>query len=165
MRFPIGNRGGAYIAVIVFIIALCVLLFRCHDAKAEGVHVYLRAGSSLGPGGSAPVVGIDVRAPIGPQLDFYSGTLLWGKSKLGQDNWDWHAGIRTCRWSVCANLGAAYVQAVDALNGTHTNFNLGLSYQFDWHRISSIDFAHLSNAGTIQPNLGRNAALVAVQLQ
>lgn len=164
IRFPIGNKGGAYVAVIVFIIILCFLLFRCTKAQADE-HVYLRAGSAFGPGGAGPVLGLDLRTPLGPQLDLYAGTLLWGKTKLGQDNWDWHVGVRTCRGNVCANLGAAYVQAIDALNGSHTNFNLGLSYQFSWHRLAGIDYAHLSNAGTIAPNLGRNAALVDLQLQ
>jgi len=163
MRFPIGNRGGAYIAVIVFITILVIWFIR--SAHAEDTHVYLRGGSAFGPGGAAPVLGIDARHALGPQLDFYAGTLLWGENRLTSNNWDWHAGLRTCRWNVCANIGAAYVQRIDTLNGSHTNFNLGLSYEFNWHRISSIDYAHLSNAGTISPNNGRNAALVAIQLQ
>lgn len=158
----VGNGKAATILILVFIVILCGLLWR--KAHAEE-HTYLRVGSAFGPGGAGPVIGLDFRFPQGNDFDLYAGTLLWGNTPKSDTNWDWHAGIRTCRWRVCANLGAAYVQRTDANNGTHTNFNLGLSYQFNWWRLTSIDYAHLSNAGTSTVNLGRNAALLDVRLQ
>lgn len=157
----VGNGKAATILIYVFIIILCALAWRCSNAA----DLDLRLGSSFGPGGAGPVVGVDLRFPQGNDLDLYAGTLLWGQTARTDTNWDWHAGFRVCRWRLCANLGASYLQKTDALDGSHTNFNLGVSYLIGWKRVRSIDYAHLSNAGSIMPNLGRNAALVAVRLQ
>lgn len=160
----VGNGKAATILILVFILILCALLWRCAPARADE-HVYLRAGTSFGPSGPGPVLGLDIRFPQGHALELYAGTLLWGQTRVGASNWDWHAGLRTCRGQLCANLGAAYLQCTDRLNGSHTNFNLGVAWQFDWGRLSGLSFAHLSNAGTVAPNLGRNAALVDFRLQ
>lgn len=157
----VGNKGVAKMAVYVFIALVAVFLWRC----ANAAEVDLRGGASFGPTGSGPVLGLQLYQPIGNNLDVYAGTLLWGSTPRLANNWDWHAGIRTCRWSVCASLGAAYVQRIDVLNGTHTNYNLELAYRFSWSRLASIDLAHLSNAGTSPINQGRNAALGSIRLQ
>lgn len=164
MRVPklVGNGKAAAIGIFIFILVLCAVLWRSAHAADT---VVLRAGTSVGPGGAGPVLGLDVRFPQGDALDVYAGALLWGQTARSDTNWDWHAGVRSCRWRVCANLGAAYVQKVDALNGSHTNFNLGIAYQFSWWRLAGLGVQHLSNAGTIAPNLGRNAVLLDVRLQ
>lgn len=158
----VGNKGVAKVGVYVFIGLLVAFLWRCSNAA----EVDLRAGASFGPAGSGPVLGLQLYQPIGSNLDVYAGTLLWGSTPRLANNWDWHAGMRACRWNLCASIGAAYVQRIDALNGTHTNYNLELAYRFPWHhRLASIDLAHLSNAGTSPINQGRNAGLASIRLQ
>lgn len=169
MNFKLVRNGKvATILILIGIVALCVLFW--HKAKADETptpthSVVLRAGSSFGPGGSGPVLGLDVYFPQGQGVDIYAGTLLWGQTPKVDTNWDWHTGLRACRWKVCGYIGASYLQVVDKVDGSHTNFNLGFSYQLGWHRVATLDYAHLSNAGTIEPNLGRNAALIGLRLQ
>lgn len=153
-----------YILVGIFIAAVVALLWRgCSTAKAAEFD--LRAGASFGPGRTGPVLGLEAYTPIGNRVEFAAGTDIWGSTSVAPTNWDWHAGFRTCRWRVCASLGASYVQRVDAVNGAHTNYALGLSYLFGWSRVRSIDYVHLSDLGTTPVNKGRNAALFSIRLQ
>lgn len=163
LRRLVGNGWQATVGILIFIIVLVVLVTRCHSVHAAEID--LRAGSSFGPGKSGPVLGLNLYQPIGQDVYAYAGTLLWGRTAVVASNWDWHAGFRACRWDLCASLGAAYVQDIDAVNGAHTNYNLELAYRFSWWRLASLDIAHLSDAGTTPVNLGRNAALVSVRLQ
>lgn len=161
LRGLVGNGWQAVIGIFVFILVLVVLSTRCSHAA----EIDLRAGSSFGPGHSGPVLGLNLYQPIGNDVSLYAGTLMWGRTAVAANNWDWHAGFRACRWSFCASLGASFLQRIDAVNGAHTNYNLELAYRIGWHRVQSIDFAHLSDAGTTPINLGRNAALVSIRLQ
>jgi hypothetical protein len=156
-------NAKTFALVGLFIVIVIVLLFRCSTAKSAEFD--LRGGASFGPGRTGPVLGLQIYEPIGNQVDVFAGTIIWGKTSVAATTWDWHAGFRTCRWSVCASLGASYLQNVDAVNGAHTNYYLGLSYVFGWSRIRSIDYVHLSDLGTTPVNKGRNAALVSVRLQ
>lgn len=163
LRGLVGNGWQATIAIFVFIAIVAVLATRC--SKAHGVEIDLRAGSSFGPGRSGPVLGLNLYQPLGNDVYAYGGTLLWGKTSMAANNWDWHAGMRVCRWQFCASVGASYLQRIDAVNGAHTNYNLELAWRPSWKRIASIDYTHLSDAGTTPVNLGRNAALVSIRLQ
>jgi hypothetical protein len=157
----VGNYWKAAIGIFAFIVILVIVCCRpLHAAEID-----LRAGSSFGPGHSGPVLGLNLYQPIGNDVDLYASTLLWGRTSVVASNWDWSAGFRACRWSLCASLGASYLERTDALDSTHTNFRLELSYRFAWHRFQSIDFAHISNAGAQSPNIGRNSALVSIRLQ
>jgi hypothetical protein len=161
IRNLVGNSSKTTILIGIFILILCGLAWRCSSAA----EIDLRMGPSFGPGASGAVLGMQLYFPVGNQVDLYAGTLLWGSTPLAPNNWDWSAGFRTCRWKVCASLGASYLQRIDAVNGSHTNFNLELSYALGWKRLSSIDMSHLSDAGTTAVNKGRNAALVSIRLQ
>ena len=157
----VGNNKPATVLILVFILILCALSWRCSQAA----EIVVRGGASFGGGETAPVLGLDLRIPQGNAVDLYAGTMLWGDNQVTGTNWDWHAGFRTCRGPFCASLGAAYVQVVDHLNGSHTNFALGLSYALGHGRFQSIDLFHLSNAGTVMPNIGRNAVVTDFRLQ
>ena len=160
LRGIVGNSPMVTALIVLFILILCVVLWRpLHAAELD-----LRLGSSFKGGGSGPVLGLDAHFPQGG-FDVVAGTDLWGATSTVPNNWDWHAGIHACRWSICAALGAAYLQRIDQVDGSHTNFYLSLSYLFGWRRVQSLDIIHLSNAGTIAPNVGRNAALVSIRLQ
>ena len=160
LRGITGNPIKALILVILFFVVLCLALCRpVHAAEVD-----LRLGASYHGGDTGPVVGLNALFPQG-QFSLYTGVLLWGKAGPVPNNWSWEAGLRGCRWAICASLGGAYLQNIDRLNGSHTNFNLELSWLLDRPRLRSIDITHLSNAGTVDPNPGRNAALVSFRLQ
>jgi hypothetical protein len=133
--------------------------------------VDLRAGTSFGTEGYGPVLGLQYRAPVSalenPGLFWNAGTDLWGSTTYNGhavvNNWDWHTGLESCRGRFCASIGAAFVQRVDAINGAHTNYFLGLSYRFT-PRLSLI-LGHISDAGTSSPNVGRQGLFLSYRLQ
>ena len=167
IRQLVGNGKAATIGIFAFIVILCVLLFHCHAATAAEVDV--EAGSSFGTEGYGAVLGLEVRHPITANKGFslFAGTDLWGntvyENHVVYNNWDWHAGVEACKWRVCAFIGPAFVQRVDAINGAHTNYHLGFDFLLsDRWRIS---IAHISDAGTSNPNIGRQALLISYRLQ
>ncbi len=165
IRQLVGNGRAATIGIFAFILILSILFFR----PAHSAEVDLLAGTSFGTEGYGPALGLDIHHPIAANkgLDVYAGTGLWGSTTYhGQtvpNNWDWHSGIETCRWIVCARIGADYVQRVDAINGAHTNFNLGIEVKLT-SRLSLV-IGHISDAGTSSPNVGRQAISLSYRLQ
>ena len=165
IRQLVGNGKAATIGIFAFIVILAVLFYR-HAAAAE---VDIGAGSSFGTEGYGPVLGLTIKQPIKPNqgLSLIAGTDLWGSTTYNglniPNNWDWYAGIETCRWRFCANIGPAFVQRVDAINGAHTNFHLGLSFKLTER--ASIVIGHLSDAGTSNPNVGRQSLQFVYRLQ
>ncbi len=165
VRQLVGNGKAATIGIFAFILILALLFYR-HAAAAE---VDIVAGSSFGTEGTGPVLGLQFRQPIAPNknLSFIAGTDLWGSTtynlKTVPNNWDWHTGIESCRWRFCASIGADYVQRVDAINGAHTNFNLGIRFKIT-DRFSLV-IGHISDAGTSSPNVGRQLIGLSYRLQ
>jgi hypothetical protein len=163
----VGNGKWASVGIGAFIVIL--LLAFCHTSRAGEID--FRAGSSFGTEGSAPVIGLQIKAPLNGfnHVNWYAGTLLWGETTYNNrgvpNNWDWHGGLQGCQGRFCASIGAVYMQRIDAINGAHTNFNLELSWLIGYKRISSIDITHISDAGTSTVNIGRQAALIGIRLQ
>lgn len=165
IRQLVGNGKAATIGILLFIIILAILAFRpTHAAELD-----FSAGSSFGAEGYGPVLGLEFKQPVKPNvgLSVLAGTDLWGsttyKGETVANNWDWHTGLEACRWHVCASLGAAYVQRVDVINGAHTNYRLGLSWQIT-DRLALV-LGHLSDAGTSDPNIGRQALSISYRFQ
>lgn len=162
MKLPrlLGNRVAW--AVLLFI---AVLVFLCWRNSVHAAEIDLKVGASVIGGGTSPALGLDLRFPQGDGLTLFAGTILFGETRITQPNWSWQSGFESCRWSVCASLGAAYLQRVDRLNGSHAEFFLALAYELSWHRLRAIEWDHLSNAGTTDVNVGRNAPMLAVRLR
>jgi Lipid A 3-O-deacylase (PagL) len=163
IRQLVGNGKAATVGIFAFIVVLCLLFFH----KAHAAEVDLQAGSSFGTQGTGPVLGLQFGAPIQPGLNFIAGTDLWGSTTYHgftvPNNWDWHAGLQGCKWRFCADIGPAYVQRIDAINGAHTNFHLGLSLSLT-DRLKIV-LGHISDAGTSDPNVGRQALSLSYRLQ
>jgi Lipid A 3-O-deacylase (PagL) len=165
IRQLVGNGKAATIGIFIFILVLSLLFWRPSLAAS----VSIAGGSSFGAEGTGPVLGLSIAQPITPNqnLALVAGTDLWGSTTFHNstvpNNWDWHAGVESCRWRICASIGAAYVQRVDAINGAHTNYNLGLRFKIS-PRLSIV-LGHISDAGTTNPNTGRQALSIAYRLQ
>lgn len=162
LRGLVGNSLPASIGIGVFILLFVFFGARC--AKADELDI--RPGYSFGHS-TGFVLGLQYLHPLPlQQVSFYAGTDLWGMDSIHDaNNWDWHAGLQVCRGAFCARLGACFVQRIDALNGAHTNFNLGLTWRPGWGRLSGISIDHISDAGTSVVNTGRQAVLVDIKLQ
>lgn len=163
IRRLVGNSLGGTIGIFLFILLVLFMLWRpAHAAEVDTV-----VGSSFGTEGYGPVLGLNLRSPLQPGLDWYAGTDLWGSTtfagKAVPNNFDWHVGLEGCKWRFCAGIGPAFVQRVDAINGAHTDFYLGVRYAVSdrW----SIVIGHISDAGTSSPNIGRQMISIAYRLQ
>jgi len=164
IRQLVGNGKVATIGIFVFIVILCLLFWR----SGHAAEVDLRAGSSFGTEGTGPVIGFHFRQPLNDQqLYVFAGTDLWGstiyRDATVPNNWDWNVGLETCRWRICGSIGADFLQRIDAINGAHTDYMLGLSYQISdrW----AVALFHISDAGTTNVNIGRQAITVSYRLQ
>jgi hypothetical protein len=163
IRQLVGNGKAATIGIFAFIILLAFFFY--HSAHAAEVDI--QGGSSFGAEGYGPVLGLNFDAPIQPGLNFFAGTDLWGSTTYnGQtvpNNWDWHAGLEGCKWKMCVGIGPTFVQRVDAINGAHTDYYLGIVYHIT-DRLS-VNLGHISDAGTTVPNVGRQALSIRYRLQ
>lgn len=165
IRQLVGNGKAATIGIFAFIVILALLFWR----PAHSAEVDIQAGSSFGTEGTGPVLGLSIKQPVTENkgLSLFAGTDLWGSTTYHGDtvvnNWDWHAGVEACRWRFCAGIGPTFVQRVDAINGAHTNFYLGLSFHVS-DRLTIV-LGHISDAGTSNPNVGRQALSIAYRLQ
>lgn len=158
----VGNSPKAAIGIGVFILLLVLLLVRCSPAHADDT-VSLLAGTEVVTGGTGPALGLRIVVPARGDFNWYAGTTLLGKTEKTANNWAWFGGIEGCRWRLCAHIGPAYLQNIDALNGAHTNYNLGLTFRLS-DRLS-LEVEHFSDAGTTPVNVGRNLAMLAWRLQ
>jgi hypothetical protein len=160
----VGNGKPATIGIFIFI---AILVFMLWHSKAHATEVDFAAGSSFGSQGYGPAIGIEVRQEVQSGLYVTGGTDLWGatefKGQVIPNNWDWHATLEGCKWAFCAGIGPAFVQRVDAINGAHTNYALSLSWR-PTERFS-VTIRHLSDAGTTNPNEGRQALMLSYRLQ
>lgn len=163
IRQLVGNGKAATIGIFLFIVFLIAMLWK----PAHSAEVDVLAGSSFGAEGAGPVLGLDVRQPLNSGLNLFAGTDLWGSTtyngKTVPNNWDWHTGIEACKWRICARIGADFIQRVDAINGAHTDFNLGVSAKLT-DRLS-LNIGHISDAGTSNPNVGRQVIGLSYRLQ
>lgn len=163
VRQLVGNGKAATIGIFAFIVLLVVLFAH----KSVAAEVDIRAGSSFGSEGYGPVLGLGFSAPIQPGLNFVAGTDLWGSTtfhgEIVPNNWSWNAGIQGCKWRFCADIGPAFVQRMDAINGAHTDFHLGISFKISER--ASIVLGHISDAGTTPVNTGRQALTFSYRLQ
>lgn len=165
LRQLVGNGKAATIGIFAFILVLCLAFARCGHAA----DVSVEGGSSFGTEGYGPVLGLNTHWPVaGLQgVNVIAGTDLWGattfKGATVPNNWDWHVGIEGCKGRFCAFIGPAFVQRVDTINGAHTNFHLGFEVKLT-DRLT-LDLAHLSDAGTSSPNVGRQAIMLEYKLQ
>jgi hypothetical protein len=165
LRTLVGNGKAATIGIFVFIAILAILFARCSTAAEIDIH----GGSSFGAEGAGPVLGLSVLEPLAtnPGVSVGAGTDLWGSTSFHGEfvpnNWDWHAIIEGCKWRICASIGPAYVQRIDAINGAHTDYYLGLKFKAT-NRLSFV-LGHISDAGTTNPNIGRQMLSIQYRLQ
>jgi Lipid A 3-O-deacylase (PagL) len=159
----VGNGRAATVGIFIFILLLAFMFWH----KADAAEVDISGGSSFGSEGYGPVLGLGYRQSIQPGLNFTAGTDLWGSTTYNgykvPNNWDWHGTLEACKGPLCAGVGPAYVQRVDAINGARTNFYLGLRLALSARL--SLTLGHVSDAGTSSPNVGRQALTVTYRLQ
>lgn len=159
------NQGKP--ATALGVLAVLVLLFIGFATQCKGAESsYIQAGA--GPTlvrGMAPVIDVSLVYPeAGPKDSVIEvgATFIGGSThsdKFQRNNFAWRAAVVDGFGPVEVGLGVAYLQNVDAFNGSHTNFNLILGYRFRAIPLT-LRLHHFSNGGTVSPNLGRDMLLV-----
>lgn len=165
VRQLVGNGKWATAGIFLFIVLLAAMYTRCSHAA----EVDMGAGSSFGTQGYGPTLSLNLKIPFVDNHGLYAdfGTDLWGSTTYRgttvPNNWDWHAELESCHGRFCAGIGPAFVQRVDAINGAHTNYYLGLSFNFT-SRLRLV-LGHVSDAGTSSPNVGRQLISIQYKMQ
>lgn len=139
------------------------LLLDSRQCSAEPV-MQLEGGMTMLRGPAASI-GATVAWPgAGPRHgDFQCGLFLIsqyeadGKTQPNQGIAHCQVIMRVRRFAF--GLGPAFLQNMDAINGSHFNFSLMAGYQVTPQL--SIAWRHFSNAGTKSPNKGRDAVMAA----
>lgn len=86
---------------------------------------------------------------------------IWSPTANTKLNWDWSGGVRSCwDFGLCFFLGGDFLQRIDHMNGAHTNWLWSFSYTLEKDpakMFKGLAQWHISNAGTSDTNIGRNA--------
>lgn len=154
-----GNPLKAIIGIFVFVGLWIFFLSRCQASES---HVHLQGGVSFGCLSGGPILGMALETTLAPGLAWDVGTTLWGAASGERNNFDFHVQLMGSRGPFGAGLGAAYLQNIDGVNGSHLNFALTLYWRPTRLGAAAI---HRSNGGTSRGNCGRNGGVADLQLR
>jgi lipid A 3-O-deacylase PagL len=156
-----GNASTVIPVIIAFIVLFVVLGVRCSHAG----ELHLETGAQLVTG-RGPYVGLYYAwsDPVLERVGFEVGTQMFGSTNKTANNWSPFAALTVGRGPVGAGIGFAYLQNIDALDGSHLNYTLFLRSKTPWQRVG-VSVRHISNAGTTESNVGRNMLAIDWRLQ
>lgn len=157
------NPRASQIASLLFV----ALLVAAWATKCHGAETGLQFGMGTTVArGMTPVLDVAmVTAKVAP------GDAHWqfGLTLIGSSTYDHEDQANQAALSALLvdgfgpleiGLGVAFLQNTDVYNGSHGNFALQIAYRFERWPVT-LTVRHWSNAGTVQPNLGRDFALVS----
>ena len=153
------NPRKAQIAIFVFVLLLLGTF--ATQCRAEPIMQF--EGGSTVVRGYTPAIGLTVIWPeAGPlDADFQCGIQLIGTSDYRSDNPN-QAAVQCLvvdgYKKLDLGIGIVALQNTDDYNGSHANFSLMAGYRFT-DKIGVI-YRHWSNAGSVDPNLGRDMVLL-----
>jgi hypothetical protein len=156
------NSGKTAIAVGIFV-TICIAAWatKCHG---EGIAVSVGSAVLRGP---TPALQVEWQWPAFEHRDAHweTGITMMGSSTFRGDNqtnsFAWDATFVDGFGPVDIGIGPAYVQNTDVYNHEGANYHLMLGYHYKrWF----VRYNHFSNAGSKQPNLGRDLVLVGAVL-
>lgn len=163
----VGNNPKVRWLILLFVL---LLLAGIRYARADEIHLETGVSALHGYG---PYLSLVYRfnPPLAPSgISFETGLQMWGQTTPyeGQNvpnNWAPFTGMNAAVGPVAIGLGLAYLQRTDVLDGTHTNLALKLAWEPRWGLFSGIVIRHISNAGTSDHNIGRNAIAIDWRLR
>lgn len=178
---PFGNsmpvQAVLYTMVIVFFLAVAT-----HCSKAKSAELDIVSGSTIirGPTG---VIGMNLRYPnlVAGFVDVSGGFAIIGSSNwcsytspkyaIGQcynsNQSVVHAqAVAHLPWNFELGIGSAHLQHADNYNSGSINFSLSLQHQIWASKYPHLywRYQHFSNAGTHEPNVGRDMLLITYRV-
>lgn len=148
----------------VMILFICTATY-CGIARSADLH--LEAGASV-LHGYGPYLGLSYRFGESKSLHMETDFQFWGKTSQYEghnipNNWCPAALIDVQKGRFSMGMGVAYLQLTDPLDGSHLNIALKLGW--DINSRYGVVVRHISNAGTVAPNVGRNVLALDIRLQ
>ena len=166
MLFNLNKPTLIAVILVVVLLTLGFLLPQCHAAESaplDAPYVQLSGGYTV-VRGPAPVLDLTFTEPA-PQLRHAywqeSLTVIGTSTFNGQavpNNFAARALFVDGFGHLDIGLGLSWMQNPAPYNGSPVNFALQLAYRFGWG--ATLTYAHMSNAGSKLPNLGRDLLLV-----
>jgi len=163
----VGNNPKVRWLILLFVI---LLLAGIRYARADEIHLETGVSALHGYG---PYLGLvykfdPPRAPSGISVEM--GLQMWGQTTAygGQDipnNWSPFVGLHAAVGPAAIGIGYAHLQRTDFLDGTRSNLSLMLSWEPRMGFFNGIVIRHISNAGTSDHNIGRNAIAIDWRLR
>lgn len=149
---------------VVALLALGMMIPKCHAAPLDAPYVQLSGGAAV-IRGPTEVLDLSFTEPA-PQLRnaFWQESLtVIGTStyngKPVPNNFALRGGFFDGFGRFDVGLGVSWMQNPFPYNGSPVNFNLSLDYRFKLLPVT-LTYTHMSNAGSRLPNLGRDLVLV-----
>jgi hypothetical protein len=162
MKLPFNPGKTGYAVAVFVLIFLVALATKCHS---EGI--VFGVGSSIFRG-SASTLQLAWQWPSPQSKDAHFETAI---TMIAPSQFNGVDQRNQFAWSVVyidgfrnfdIGLGPAFLQNKDAYNSSGANFNLLIGYH--WKRWF-MRWCHFSNAGTHDPNIGRDLMLVGTVFQ
>lgn len=154
------NPRASQIGILVFVLVLLGAF--ATQCRAESVMQF--EGGSTVVRGYTPVIGLTIIWPeAGPlDADFQCGIQLVGTSTFRDKDQSNQAAVQCLvvdgYKKLDLGIGVVALQNTDDYNGSHANFSLMAGYRFTDK--FGIRYRHWSNAGSVDPNLGRDMVLL-----
>lgn len=161
----VGNNSKSRPLIFAAILLFVILAFSCSLARSAELHLETGITAIHGTG---PFLSVYMKFNSSPALGGETGFQFWGKTSKydGHEiasNWSPSALIDVQKGPIYMGFGVTYLQLTDRLDGSHLNIALKLGGQIT-DRLG-ITLRHLSNAGTVAPNVGRNSIALDWRLQ
>jgi hypothetical protein len=150
--------------VIKYILLFLAILIATvwYATRADAAELDISYGRTL-LRGPTDVASVTVLWPkqVG-DIDLYAGTILIGSYQYGGAPYGNNVVLRTGFTAHAKNFGVSFgvadLQHEDRMNSGSINFNLGMEYR--WQH-AAVCYMHISNAGSHEPNLGRDMLVVS----
>ncbi len=161
----VGNNPKVRPLIFAVIILFVCTASYCSLAHADELHLEVGVSAIHGTG---PYLGLSYRFGGSKTLYTEGDFQFWGKTTQYEgsgipNNWCPSVLMDVQKGRFSMGLGVAYLQLTDRLDGSHLNIAIKSGWEFTDRY--SIVLRHISNAGTVAPNVGRNAIALDIRLQ
>lgn len=163
MLFNLAPKTLIAVGALIVLLAIGLIIPRCHAAPLDAPYVQLSGGVAV-IRGSTPVLDLTFTEPATVLRNAYwqeSLTVIGTSTFRGQDvpnNFAARGLFVDGFGDFDVGLGLSWMQNPGPYNGSNINFNLQLAYRLPFG--ATLTYTHMSNAGSKEPNLGRDIVLV-----
>lgn len=166
--FNLNLKTTIAVLSLVGLLILGMIIPKCHAAPLDAPYAQVSGGAAV-IRGTAPVIDLTFTEPATVLRGAYwqeSLTVIGTSTFRGQDvpnNFAARGLFVDGFGDFDVGLGLSWMQNPGPYNGSNINFNLQLAYRLPFG--ATLTYTHMSNAGSKEPNLGRDIVLVGWRFQ